>query len=331
MIGDVPLTVLGGYLGSGKTTLVNAMLSGAAGRRVAVLVNDFGAVNIDADLIRRRGATTVELANGCVCCSLVDGMAQAMVTLAGLDPRPEYAVVELSGVADPGKMAAWGRYPGFTPGGVLVCADAETVRAKAVDKWVGDTVTHQLSTADVVLLTKTDLVGEREAAEVRAWLARTVPDVPVVEVAGAGPDGAARVLLDPPVDTGPAAHGDGGHGPHAEHHAWSGEAFAPVDRAALESALDALDPAEVVRVKGVVRLADSPDRRTLVQAVGRRRELTDDGPWPGPETPSRLVAIAVHAEALAEAAHVLTSGTGLYTPPREHVAPGGTQWHIRLC
>ena len=96
---DVPLTVLGGYLGSGKTTLVNAMLRGAAGRRVAVLVNDFGAVNVDADLIRRRGATTLELSNGCVCCNLVDGMAQARITLAGLDPRPEYAVVELSGVA----------------------------------------------------------------------------------------------------------------------------------------------------------------------------------------------------------------------------------------
>lgn len=307
MTGDVPLTVLGGYLGSGKTTLVNAMLREAGGRRIAVLVNDFGAVNVDADLIRRRGATTVELANGCVCCSLVDGMAQAMVTLAGLDPRPEYAVVELSGVADPGKMAAWGHYPGFTPGGVLVCADAETVRTKAADKWVGDTVVHQLGGAELVLLTKTDLVGERAAADVRAWLARTVPGVPVV-------DAAAGLLLDPPVDAGRPVR-DAGQGPHAEHHSWSGETDIAVDRQALEAALDALDPAEVVRVKGVVRLADSPDRRTLVQTVGRRRELTDDGAWPGPEIPSRLVAIAVHAEAAAEAGRMLSAVPGFSARP----------------
>lgn len=302
MTGSVPLTILGGYLGSGKTTLVNAMLSGAAGRRVAVLVNDFGAVNVDADLIRSRGATTLELANGCVCCSLVDGMAQAMVTLAGLDPRPEHAVVELSGVADPGKMAAWGRYPGFTPGGVLVCAAAETIRTKAADKWVGDTVVHQLGTAELVLLTKTDLVGDREAADVREWLARTVPGVPVA-------DASAELLLDPPVDAGQVVH-EAGHGPHAEHHAWSGESDVPVDRDALETALDALDATEVVRVKGVVRLTDSPARRTLVQVVGRRRELTDDGPWPNPDIPSRLVAIAVHPEAAAEAARALTTVPG---------------------
>ena len=306
-----PLTLLGGYLGSGKTTLVNALLAGAGGRRIAVLVNDFGAVNIDADLIRRRGATTLELANGCVCCDLADGMAAAMVTLAGLEPRPEYAVVELSGVADPAVMAAWGRYPGFTPGGVLVCADAETVRARAADKFVGDTVTHQLGGADLILLTKTDLVGERAAASVREWLARTAPGVPVAAAAaGTDPGAAARLLLDPPPGTGaPAPSVPAAPGSHAAHHAWSGATYAPVDRAALEAALDALGPA-VVRVKGVVRLADALDRRTVVQVVGRRRELTDDGSWPAdPPPPSRLVAIAVHPEAAADAARTL-AGAG---------------------
>jgi len=346
---DVPLTLLGGYLGSGKTTLVNALLRDAS-RRIAVLVNDFGAVNIDADLIRRRGATTLELANGCVCCSLVDGMASAMVALAGLDPRPEYAVVELSGVADPSAMATWGRYPGFTPGGVLVCADAETVRTRAADKFVGDTVTHQLATADLLLLTKTDLTGERQAESVRAWLSRTAPGVPVA-------DAAPELLLDPPLDTAPGPVGSGpapdsggsgpahaargaaasglapasampgsaGHGPHAVHHAWAGESAVPVDRGALEAALDALD-AGVVRVKGVVRLAGAPDRRTVVQVVGRRRELTDDGPWPDPAVPSRLVAIAVHADAAADAARRLSRSspagpalTRTRTPPS---APG---------
>ncbi len=142
------MTVLGGYLGAGKTTLVNELLAGAVGQRVAVVVNDFGAVNVDADLVRSRSEDTLELSNGCVCCNLADGMAVVMERLRAMEPPPDRVLVEVSGVGNPAVVAGWGDHPGFRRDGVLVCADVETIRDHVSDRWVGDTVMEQLVGAD---------------------------------------------------------------------------------------------------------------------------------------------------------------------------------------
>lgn len=280
-----PFTVLGGYLGAGKTTLLNRLLSGDHGRRVAVVVNDFGSVDVDADLVRASSGDTVEMSNGCVCCSLVDGMAEVVHRLSALDPPPDAVVVEVSGVGEPATVATWGDLPGFRRGPVVVAADLLDVRRRAADRWVGDTVRRQLAAAEVIALTKADLVDARTAAATREWLADLAPQARLV-----GADAAAVLLLGDrpattPVGTGPDATR------HAAHRSWAATGSTPVDPTALRHLLETL-PEAVVRAKGVLRTTDAPDRRTVVQVAAGRLDMHDDGPWSDPDAPNRLVVIA---------------------------------------
>lgn len=286
----VPVTVLGGYLGSGKTTRINALLAEPDGLRVAVVVNDFGSVNIDAELLRSRAGDLLEMANGCVCCSLADGMASVMHQIVDRRPRPDHVLIEVSGVGDPAAVAKWSGLPGLAPGGVVVCVDAETIEARAADRWVGDTVLRQLAGAGLLLLTKTDLIALEQVERVRSWLDRSVPGTPV----DARPDALIRVLRDStraaPVDTGVTGQ------PHGDHRSWSLTTTETVDQERLVACLDGLPP-EVVRAKGVIRTRERPGRRTVVQRVGRRCALRDDGPWRSGEQ-SVLVLIAVTGNAV---------------------------------
>lgn len=282
----VPLTVLGGYLGAGKTTLLNRLLSGDHGRRVAVVVNDFGSVDVDADLVRARHGDTVELSNGCVCCSLTDGMAEVVRRLSVHEPPPDAVVVEVSGVGDPAAVATWGDHPGFRRGPVVVAADLLDVRRRAADRWVGDTVRQQLAAADVIALTKADLVDTATAEATRSWLAGLAPRA---RLADAGT--AAALLLGDRPSPAPPAGADGTPAGHPTHRTWSATGDRPVDTTALRRLLGSL-PGPVVRAKGVLRTAEAPDRRTVVQLAAGRLELHDDGPWVDATAPSRLVVIA---------------------------------------
>jgi G3E family GTPase len=284
------LTVIGGYLGAGKTTLVNRLLAGAGGQRVAVVVNDFGAIGVDASLIRSRTADTIELTNGCLCCSLTDDLAAVMTALAARQPRPDHVVVELSGVGQPSALTAWGRFPGFRPGLLVVCADALAGPARARDRWTGDVVLGQLRAADLIVITKGDLAGEAATAAFAAWLAGAAPGAAVVRVP---PGAGVTALLLRERDTGgappaapPAPVAEAAEG----YVTWSATGRGTVSRAAVEEFLGQLDPA-VIRVKGVLRLADAPGRRTVVQGVAGRWELTDGGAWAGGLP--RLVLIAL--------------------------------------
>ena len=135
----VPVTVVAGYLGAGKTTLINELLRHDHGRRLAVLVNDFGAVNIDAALIADHDGQTISLKNGCVCCSIADELGDALDRVLALEPAPDQIVIEASGVADPANVAAYGQgWPGCRLDAVVVLADAETVQAKSRDQFVGE-------------------------------------------------------------------------------------------------------------------------------------------------------------------------------------------------
>jgi len=301
---DTAVTVIGGYLGAGKTTLVNHILR-TADERIAVLVNDFGDINIDEDLIASQDGDTISLANGCICCSLVDGFAAALETVQALDRQPERLVIESSGVADPATVAAYGHGPGLTLDATIVVVDAEMIRRKARDEYVGDTVLRQLGSGDIVIMNKIDLVSPEQAEATEQWLRERCPDAVIV--------GAANGVVDPallfgvvdrraPADNEEPNHdADSGadHADHVDHHhadslfdSWSWTSTEPVQRSAVESMMEAM-PDDVVRAKGLLVVADEPEHLMALQRVGRRWTLRRDRPLTT-ETENRLVVIGLH-------------------------------------
>lgn len=264
----IPVIFIGGYLGAGKTTLVNRLLGGALGRRTAVLVNDFGEVNVDALLVRSADADTIELTNGCVCCSIGDSLGDALIDLLEREERPDRIVVELSGVADPRASAAFAWIGGFRPAGVVVLFDAVHGLERVADPRLTSTLRRQVMGADVIVLSKVDHPSA-EIARSRAWLAETAPSVPVVEGCAAG---VIEVFATDPARAGSTADDAVADtaGEHTEHRSVRVEPAAPPTRVDLDLWLGRL-PAEVVRVKGVIALADGTT--VLVQAVGRSVEI----------------------------------------------------------
>src|SRR4051794_21239372 len=181
----LPLTLIGGYLGAGKTTLVNHLLREAGGRRLAVLVNEFGDLPIDADLIEARGDNLISIAGGCICCSFGSDLVTALLALKER-PDIDQIVVETSGVALPGSIVqAMALLPGLDIDGVIVVADAETIEQRSRDQYMSDTVLRQLAEADLVLLNKIDLVNEPQARHLASWLAGEAPQARIVPVQNA--------------------------------------------------------------------------------------------------------------------------------------------------
>lgn len=292
-----PMTLLGGYLGAGKTTIVNRVLAAAGdeGRRLAVLVNDLGSVQVDAALIASQHDDTIELANGCICCSLVDGFAVALEMLRERPEPPDHILVELSGVAEPGRVVPWASTAGFRLDGVVVVADADQIRDRAADARLTGLVDAQLAAADLVLVTKTDLVGADVAAVVERWLEERTPAPQVRVVAGA---------VSPDVVLGPLRTGEvpaprsatGGTAVHVHT-----EVVVPrltVDD--LRSRLEGLH--DVVRIKGTVDTTEGP---MLVQMVGRRLDLK-----PHDRANGSLTVIALDPGALETAVRMLEQPEG---------------------
>jgi G3E family GTPase len=263
---SVPVTTVGGYLGAGKTTLVNGLLSGDHGLRIGVLVNDFGAISIDEKLIVSRDDDVVTLANGCACCSVAGDLAMALDRFAGRTDRYEQIVIEASGVADPGRIAALAQSPGLSRGATVVVADAATLQARIADKFIGRLVRAQLSAADIIVLTKTDLVPPAHLAKVLSFASAQAPTARVIEVVqgrinacdlfanSTGPVG--RLPACAPASQQEAAT-------LFESHLWRSNASVDID--ALQAALVGL-PGNIERAKGIVITKDG--LRIAVQRAG---------------------------------------------------------------
>lgn len=288
---QTPLTVIGGFLGAGKTTLLNNILRDPGGRRITALVNDFGKINIDAELVAKHDGRTIALSNGCVCCTIGNSLIAALIRLTRQPELPDHIVIETSGIADPGRVAEIAFLePSIGLAGVIVVADAEQVRELAADRYVGDAVGNQLHAADILILNKVDLTSASEREDTLSWLRQfaagprivqaTHAGVPVAVVLGPAHDG-RRIRLHPSANQQYAA----GFASTVV------EAARPFRMGALRHTLDTL-PASILRAKGVLLTDENPKVPAILQLVGKRWSLEPDA-GRAIEPGSRLVIIGL--------------------------------------
>ena len=256
----IPFTVIGGFLGSGKTTFLNHLLVQPDTPPLAVLVNDFGDIVIDQSLIKEHGGKTIALKNGCVCCSIGNDFSRALSDAIKASPRPQHIIVEASGVANPARIMDVARISTeLQAEAVIVMVDAPALSAQLEDRWVSDTVRLQLASADIFVLSKT---GEIEGAILQqrlAFLHTHYPETLVAEDIDQCLDMLGGVVFQPGVDTEMRQ-------PHAHFETRSIVTHSEVDPARLQRWLRQRD--DVYRLKGWIKVA--PGDYRLVQAVGRR-------------------------------------------------------------
>jgi cobalamin biosynthesis protein CobW len=324
----IPVTVITGFLGAGKTTLIRHLMQNPQGRRLAILVNEFGTVGVDGDILKSCADANcpveniVELANGCICCTVADDFIPTIEALMALPERPDHILIETSGLALPKPLLKAFDWPAIrsriTVDGVIALADAEAVAAGRfapdvaavhAQRAADDSLDHetplsevfedQIACADIILLTKADLAGDAGLVAARsvieAELSRRLPILPVT-------DGTIdpRVILglNAAVEDDLAArpsHHDG-HDDH-EHDDFESvvidlpevgdveDLVARIRRLAREQ--------HILRVKGYIAVQGKP-MRLLVQAVGERVRHQFDRPWGGNPRRSQLVVIAEH-------------------------------------
>ncbi len=301
-----PLTIITGFLGAGKTTLLNHILHAPHGLRIAVLVNDFGAVNIDSQLVTSVDGDAVSLSNGCICCTIRGDLLAATAGLFQRDEPPEYVIVETSGVSDPLEVALTFQAESVASlvhiDSILTVMDAEQFNTLERENAV--LALNQIGMADIILLNKVDLVDEAALGALEAQIRRIVPRARVLRttnsiaplglVLGVGGYDPARTAERPAMDV-HTHEGDAHEHHHHDDHTtvfdtyiWSSSE--PLNLKELQRTVERL-PHTIYRAKGVVYAPDEP--QVILQVVGRRANLTAGAPWATSQTPhTTLVFIA---------------------------------------
>ena len=320
-----PVTVITGFLGSGKTTLIRHLMANPNGKRLAILVNEFGSVGVDGDILKSCADANcpeeniVELANGCICCTVADDFIPTIEKLLSRPLRPDHILIETSGLALPKPLLKAFDWPAIrsriTVDGVIALADAEAVAAgrfapdpaaveaqRAADQNVdhdtplGEVFEDQIACADIILLTKADLAGEAGLAAARAAIAAEAPrTLPMLAVT----DG----IIDPTIILGIEAAAEDDIAARPSHHdgedGHEHDDFASVvielpevaDPDVLVAAIQRLAREQnALRAKGHIAVAGKP-LRLLVQAVGERVRTQFDRPWGSAPRRSQLVVI----------------------------------------
>jgi G3E family GTPase len=268
-VSTTPVTLLTGFLGSGKTTLVNRLLTDRAGRRIAVVVNEFGELGIDAALIASSDDDVVELANGCVCCASRGDLVRAVDTLVSSDRGLDHVVIEGSGMADPGPVIESLVSPPLserlTYTGTITCVDAANFDANLEH---AEAAYNQLTHADLLIINKADMVAADVLDRIGQGLRRLNAAAPQVTTVRCAVPAASVLAPLQATDRGaPAAHGPQSHPMTSLTVGAMGE----LDAGRLRTWLAGL-PRAVVRAKGIVYLAGS-DRPRVVQMVSGAVEL----------------------------------------------------------
>ena len=314
----IPVTIISGFLGAGKTSLLNHILNADHGLRVAVLVNDFGEINIDAELISGvSGESTINLSNGCICCSIRNDLLEATVQLIQRPDPPEYIVIETSGVSDPMAVSltfmARELRSGARVDSMLTVVDSEQI--DQIDDKHRELALDQIAMADIVALNKVDLVNDEKREELADFVRNLVPRARILEttygkvpldlVLGVGTYDLRRFSrksgLDIHVHPDSEAHDhDHAHDRVDEHHhehdhtlafnTWSYTTDKPLSHRAVRHAVRTL-PATIYRAKGYVYLDETPDRKGIVHVVGQRARLIIGEPWGDEKPGTQLVFI----------------------------------------
>ncbi|WP_027526754.1 GTP-binding protein [Bradyrhizobium sp. Ec3.3] len=286
----VPVLLVAGFLGAGKTTVVNHLLAHAEGRRIAAVVNDFGAINIDAELITGAADGVVSLANGCICCSLEGDLLRTLAVLLRRDPRPDVIVIETSGVADPADVVRNLMDPLIfreAPLETVLCVVDATMQVAMLDDAL---LRSQLRAADVIALSKVDLSDAAGATQMRDAIRAMRPAaVRVDAVHGEVP---AALLFSPDVDRALVPREPGPKRPAAERFetmSWMSDR--PVSLPRLQAAIGRIAP-KLARAKGLFETVEQPGRMMVFQFAGGRATLAAGGTLPAGTPRTRIVFVA---------------------------------------
>lgn len=348
-LAKLPVTVVTGFLGSGKTTLIRQLMQNPGGKRLAIVVNEFGDVGVDGEILKScaipdcPAENIMELANGCICCTVADDFIPTIEALMALDPRPDHILIETSGLALPKPLLKAFDWPDIrskiTVDGVIALADAEAVAAgrfapnvEAVDaqRQADESIDHetplsevfedQISCADIILLTKPDLAGPEGVAKAKAVIEAEAPrTLPIVEVAEGVVD--PRIILgleaaaEDDMDARPSHHDDHDDHEHDDFESIVVNIPELTDPTSLVHAIETLaHDQNILRVKGYASVAGKP-MRLLVQAVGARVRHQFDRPWkPGEDRQGRLVVIAEHDDIKSD---VITAALNMAPVPAQ--------------
>ena len=339
--GKIPVSVITGFLGAGKTTLVRHVLGHAKGKRLALIINEFGDIGVDKSVLAACGEETcreedmIELANGCICCTVAEDFIPTMAALLARPDRPDHIIIETSGLALPQPLIRAFNWPeiksGVTIDGVVTVVDAVALSEgrfaadeAAVDVQrksdqmldhltpLGELFADQLIAADLIIVNKTDLLDEAAIAGVEAELKRQMrPGTGMLRASNGHVDVAALLGLGLATEdnlTGRDSaheleHGGAGH-EHDDFDSFSLR-LPEVEKVRLLSVIAAtIEAHDILRLKGFAAIPGSP-MRLAIQAVGPRLNAYFDRPWSDSET--RETALVVIGESPLDRAAITAS------------------------
>jgi G3E family GTPase len=297
-LNKIPVTIIAGFLGAGKTTLLNRILNEHHGLRIAVLVNDFGDVSIDSQLITNIEGETISLANGCICCTIREDLVDAVLQLIDSELPPEYIVTETSGVSDPESAAKALVISTKTAGKISLNCITTVVDAEQVLQLDGvneKLAIDQVEAADIVVVNKSDLVTDAQLAEVHNWIQNISQQTRILNASYANVPMQLIFGVKESVHTSTNSIESHVHDHDHTNHSETFSSFTWMEDRVLAfqkiyQVFKTL-PLSVFRAKGILHLQDVDDKRVILQMVGKRVTLSKGEAWAETKPGSQIVVI----------------------------------------